>query len=414
MKWLFGSLLILLIAASLSLLAYQDPGYVLIAWGYKTAELSLSLFIILAVIGFVLLYFLIRLLVTGWNMPVAFKAWRQRQKYQRARRDTNKGLIELAQGHWSLAERYLIRHVSDSEIPLINYLSAARAAQKQSAPDRRDNYLALAHKNMQGAGFAVQLTQAELQLVHGQLEQSLATLVQLHSNSPRHPHVLFLLARIYEMLRSWGDLKNIIPELKKYKIINPEQLTALERVVHRELIIIATQRGKLDQLKAAWQHVPKTLRTDLEMVKHYTRCLLTLDAHDAAEQVVREILKRNWDEQLVYMYGLIESADPDKQLTTAEGWLKANKNNPVLLLTLGRLCKRNQLWGKAQSYLEASIGVQARSDSYKELGQLMEQLEEPDKASSYFRQGLLLAQEEKLDDMLLVAPTNLPVLPSVV
>jgi HemY protein len=267
---------------------------------------------------------------------------------------------------------------------------------------------------MQGAGFAVQLTQAELQLVHGQLEQSLATLVQLHSSSPKHPHVLFLLARIYEMLRSWGDLKKIIPDLKKHKIINQEQLAELERVVHRELITIATQRGKLEQLKASWQHVPKSLRFDVDMAQHYARCLLTLDGHNDAESIVRDTVKRNWNDQLVYLYGLIESSDPDKQLATAEGWLKGNENNPVLLLTLGRLCKRNKLWGKAQSYLDASLGIQARSDSYKELGQLMEQLEEPDKAASYFRQGLLLAQEEKLDDILVVVPTNLPVLPAVV
>lgn len=414
MKWLFGSLAILLVAASLSLLAYQDPGYVLIAWGYKTAELSLSLFIIIAVIGFALTYFAIRLLVTGWNMPVTFRHWRQRQKQLRARRDTNKGLVELAQGNWTRAERFLVRHASDSEIPLINYLSAARAAQKQAEPVRRDNYLALAHKNMQGAGFAVQLTQAELQLVHGQLEQALATLVQLHQNSPRHPHVLFLLARIYEMLRSWGDLKQIIPDLKKNKILNKEQITQLERVVHRELITIATSRHKLEQLRGSWQHVPKVLRTDIEMVMHYTRCLMSLQADDDAEVIVRDAVKRNWNDQLVYLYGLIESGDPDRQLATAENWLKGNEKNPVLLLTLGRLCKRNKLWGKAQSYLEASIGVQARSDSYKELGQLMEQLEEPDKAASYFRQGLLLAQEEKLDDLLLVVPSRLPVLPTIV
>lgn len=414
MKWLFGSLLILLVAVFLSLLAYQDPGYVIIAWGYKTAELSLSLFIILAVISLVTFYFAMRLMVTGWHMPDVFRAWRQRQKHLRARRDTNKGLIELAQGNWARAERYLVRHVTDSEIPLINYLSAARAAQKLAVPERRDNYLALAHNNMQGAGFAVQLTQAELQLVHGQIEQSLATLVQLHSTSPKHAHVLFLLARIYEMLKSWGDLKNIIPDLKKYKIINSEQLAELERVVHRELITIATQRGKLDQLKASWQRTPRPLRQDLEIAQHYTRCLLTLDAHDDAELVVRDIVKRNLDEQLIYLYGLIESSDPDRQLATAESWLKGNENNPVILLTLGRLCKRNKLWGKARSYLDASIGVQARSDSYKELGQLMEQLEEPDKAASYFRQGLLLAQEEKLDDVLSVTPVKLPVLPSVV
>jgi len=414
MRWLFGTIFILLVAVSLSLLAYRDPGYVLIGWGFKTAELSLSYFIILAVLSFVLAYFAIRLLVVGWNMPVAFKGWRQRQKQQRARRDTNKGLVELAQGNWRQAERYLIRHISDSEIPLLNYLSAARAAQKQSASDRRDNYLGLAHQSMHGSEFAVQLTQAELQLVHGQLEQSLATLVQLHSASPKHPHVLFLLARIYEMLRSWGDLKNIIPDLRKHKILAPEQINDLEKVVHRELLTIAMQRNKLDDLKASWSLVPKPQRQNLELAMHYTRCLLTLDAHNDAEQVVRETVKRLWDPQLVYIYGLIQAKDSDKQLATAEGWLKGKENDAVLLLTLGRLCKRNKLWGKARSYLDASIGIQPRSDSYKELGQLMEQLEEPDTAASFFRQGLLLAQEEKLDDMLLVAPVNLPVLPSVV
>jgi HemY protein len=139
-----------------------------------------------------------------------------------------------------------------------------------------------------------------------------------------------------------------------------------------------------------------------------------MDAFDDAEQVVRDTLKRHWDKQLVYLYGLIKSGDPDKQLASAEHWLKSQdkQNDAVLLLTLGRLCKRNKLWGKARAYLDASIGIQARSDSYKELGELMEQLEEPDKAASYFRQGLLLAQQEKLDDMLIVAPRNVPLLPS--
>jgi len=175
MKWLFGTLFILLIATSLSLLAYQDPGYVIIAWGLKSAELSLSLFIILTVISFSLVYFILRILIVSWNMPSSFRQWRERQKTLKARRDTNKGLIELAQGNWARAERFLLRHVNKSDTPLLNYLSAARAAQKLSASERRDNYLGLAHKSMQGSGFAVQLTQAELQLVHGQLEQSLAT-----------------------------------------------------------------------------------------------------------------------------------------------------------------------------------------------------------------------------------------------
>ena len=55
---------------------------------------------------------------------------------------------------------------------------------------------------------------------------------------------------------------------------------------------------------------------------HYTRCLMSLEAHDDAEVIVRDAVKRNWNDQLVYLYGLIESADSDRQLATAENWLK--------------------------------------------------------------------------------------------
>lgn len=410
MRWLFGTLIILVIAVMIGLFAYEDSGYVLIARGYRTMEMTLTLFIILATTGFVLGYIAVRIIINSWNMPVAFKAWRVRQRSTRARRDTNRGLVELAQGNWVQAERYLIRNARNSDIPLLNYLSAARAAQKQNAPERRDEYLSLAHKSMKGAAFAVQLTQAELQLVHGQLEQSLATLVHLHASSPKHPHVLFLLAKIYELLRSWGDLKAILPDLKKQKVLDASALEQLERTIHCELLTIATQKGKLEDLRGAWQHVPKALRHDISMVRHYARCLMILEAYNDVETLLRDAIKRNWDIDLVYLYGLLETSDPDKQLATAESWLRGHESNPVLLLTLGRLCVRNKLWGKARSYLDASIHIQPRSDSFKELGQLLEQLEEHEEAAEFFRKGLLLAAEEKMDDMLTVVPARQPVL----
>lgn len=411
MKWLFGTLLVLVFAVSIGLWAYHDNGYVLIARGYKTVEMSLALFIVLATLAFLLSYFVLRILINSWNMPTAYRAWRARQRRQRARRDMDRGLIELAQGNWAQAERYLVRHARDSDIPLLNYLSAARAAQKQNAPQRRDDYLSLAHQSMHGAGFAVQLTQAELQLVHGQLEQSLATLMQLHAASPKHPHVLNLLARIYQLLRSWEDLRRLLPDLRKQNVLSPTDLQHLEQLVYRELLTQATQHGKLPALRSGWQQAPKHLRQDLDMIRHYVRCLLVLNANDDAEQLLREVLKKNWDVDLVYIYGLIEAGDKDRQLATAETWLKGHENNPVLLLTLGRLCKRNKLWGKARSYLNASLGIKPHSDAYKELGQLLEQLNEHNEAVECYHQGLLLAAEEKMDGLLNVVPMSSSLVP---
>jgi len=411
MKWLFGSLLVLVFAVIIGLWAYHDSGYVLIARGYDTLEMSLALFIVLAVLAFLVTYFVLRVLINSWNMPTAYRAWRLRQRRQRARRDMDRGLIELAQGNWSQAERYLLRHARDSDIPLLNYLSAARAAQKLNAPQRRDDYLALAHQSMQGAGFAVQLTQAELQLVHGQLEQSLATLMQLHTASPKHPHVLNLLARIYQSLRSWEDLRRLLPDLRKQHVLNPADLEQLEQLVYRELLVQAAQHGKLPELRDCWKSAPKHLRQNPDMIRHYVRCLMVLKANDDAEQILREALKKQWDVDLVYLYGLIEAKDKDRQLMTGESWLKGHENNPVLLLTLGRLCKRNQLWGKARSYLHASLGIKPHSDTYKELGQLLEQLNEHNEAQECYHQGLLLAAEEKMDGLLNVMPINTAMLP---
>jgi len=51
----------------------------------------------------------------------------------------------------------------------------------------------------------------------------------------------------------------------------------------------------------------------------------------------------------------------------------------------------NDLWGKARAYLEASVGNKEMSETYKELGLLMEYLNEPKLAAEYFKKGLFLS-----------------------
>jgi HemY protein len=62
-----------------------------------------------------------------------------------------------------------------------------------------------------------------------------------------------------------------------------------------------------------------------------------------------------------------------------------------LLLALGRLCARQQLWGKAQSYLEASVALEPTYAAHLELAQLHERLEHADAARAHHRASLELA-----------------------
>ena len=94
---------------------------------------------------------------------------------------------------------------------------------------------------------------------------------------------------------------------------------------------------------------------------------------------------------LVRLYGLVTGSNPDKQLLTAESYLQNHARDSALLLTLGRLCMRNKLWGKARDYLQESIDVQANPEAYYEFAKLHEFEGDRKQAATCYEKGLTLA-----------------------
>ena len=94
-------------------------------------------------------------------------------------------------------------------------------------------------------------------------------------------------------------------------------------------------------------------------------------------------------------HGQFSASDSNAQLKQAENWLDDYGQNEHLLLALGRICIRAKLWGKAQSYLEASIGVKPMPANCLMLAELMsDHLQQKDKASEYYQKGLKLSLSE--------------------
>ena len=390
MKYLFSFFAIIFIAVSAGLAAHKDSGYVLFGRGYDTVEMSLSLFLIILFLSYIFGYILVRFIFRTWTMPEHLKHWSRVHKAEKARKISLKGLIDLSQGQWKKAERLLIRAVKNSDMPLLNYLSAAKAAQKQNAPERRDHYLALAYQSMPEADFSVKLTQAELQFAHGQNEQALATLVNLHRLSPKHPHIMVLLTRLYQQLKSWQDLRELLTPLHKHAVFTEKELFKIEKETYTALIKQINNKSEFNKLQQLWQKVSRELKKEPELLEIYCNKLIQLEQNDEAETLLRNALRKEWRLNLVKQYGLVKSSQLEKQLIFAESLSKDHDNNSTLLLTLGRLCMYNDLWGKARAYLEASVGNNELAETYKELGLLMEYLNEPNLAAEYFKKGLFL------------------------
>jgi len=391
MKRLLFYVIILFAAVFIGIEMHKDPGYVLISYQKWSVESSLWFAIFATLVAFFIIYIIAKLLRGTLRLSHYFHLWNKRRRKHKARSLTNQGLCHLAEGNWISAEKTLIKAVAHSDTPLINYLGAARSAQGQSKYHKRDNYLKKAANSTPGSEVAVGLTQAELQLRAEQLEQALATLQHLHQVDPHHAYVLKLLQSAYHKLQDWESLLAIIPELKKRKVLKPEQLQALEQTVHLQLLIASTHSENINALHKTWKNIPKHLQHDTQLVMTYAQYLSAHNHSADAEELLRNALKRNWDIELVKQYGKTIGAHPDKQLAVAESWLNTHGSDPELLLCLGRICIQNKLWGKAQTYLETSVTLAPKPITYRVLGQLLDKQGNKAAALDSFKKGLLAA-----------------------
>jgi len=219
-------------------------------------------------------------------------------------------------------------------------------------------------------------------------EQALATLRHLRTIAPRHVYVLRLLLRLYEKLADWDQLRDLIPELRRRKVIPAEEIAELEIRVHRALLERASLSVEKTRVIEVWSETPRHLRRDPRLVADQAHYLQERGKDDEAEALVRDALRAGWDEQLAEVYGLLDTGQAARQISFAESLLAANAHNAILLLSLGRLCLRAKLWGKARGYLEASIGAGGPVSAYRELGHLLEQMGDEDQALAVYRRGL--------------------------
>ena len=389
-KLLIGLLILIVVVLGAILFVKEDPGFLLVKYGDYSLETSLAFGIIAVAIAALLIHFLIKIIAGIWHIPLSVKRQSQSRRFGKSRKLLNQGLIDLAEGRFAQAESNLIKLVEYSENPLIHYLAAARAAQLQGKHDERDNYLKAAHEAKPEAEIAIGVTQASLQLSHHQNEQALATLTHLHSIAPRHDHVLRLLARAHYQLEDWAALADLLPEIRKKKLLKEEKLKAMEMVAYKGFLDLSANTDNRSDLDAAWDKIPKVVQGEADMLVHcvsiYNKAGWQLAG---AERLIVKSLDQQWNEGLIEVYGELNSSDSSAQLKQAEKWLVDYGENENLLLALGRISIHDKLWGKAQGYLEASIGVNARAATCFELAELLSNhLQQQDKSSEYYKKGL--------------------------
>jgi HemY protein len=414
MKRAYVLLFIVIAAAALIGVAIAEhSGYVLIAYQNFRYESSLwatlgLLFVVWLVL--LLVRLLLRLVTASGSVA---NPWSRRNRSRRVQVAIEQGQMDLAEGRWASAQRHLHRAAEAEPQPLLYYLGAARAANEQGRYEESDSLLERALERQPQAELAIALSHAQLQQDRGDTDGALVTLQAMNERHPHNAQILRQLQRLYRQRGEWSALIKLMPELRKDKVLPPQELAELERCAWGENLTLAAYREQDDDsssaglpaLDKAWSGLSSAQRQEPQLVLAYAEQLRRLGADAQAEEALRGALKREYNSHLARLYGLVRGSDPARQLQTAEGWLKSHPDDPSLLLTLGRLCLQGSLWGKARDYLEGSLRLQRNPETCAELARLLGQLGETERSNQLFQEGLGL-----LDERLLARP--LPALAS--
>ncbi len=390
MSKLIISILLLAIFVLVAVLFIKDdPGFVLIQYAGQSLETTLAVALVVLVVASIVINIVLKIIFFILRIGHYLKKKADKRKVEKSRILLNKGLIDLTEGRFSLAKTKLTQLIDYAENPLINYLTAARAAHQLGEYDQRDEFLKQAYETNPDAQIAIGVTQGELQLAAKQTERAYATLTHLFQKSPKHDYVLKLLAKVYIALEEWDKLKDLLPTIKKKKLFVDVKLHEIEQMTYAGCLAGSCSEN-LEQLNKIYKQINKALPNDATLLGKYIERLEQLDdSQTNLEKVIRESLNTQWNKELIIRYGLLDKIDVNTLLNHAEQWQELHKFDAELLLTLGRLSRRAQLWGKAQSYLEASIAADENPHNCLELAELLEHdLDQAEQAMAYYQKGL--------------------------
>jgi HemY protein len=383
MRILIWLLALFSLAVTLAVAARYNNGYALLVLPPWRAEISLNLLLVLLVAVFVVLHLALRLTARTLAMPQAVREFRARKRSERAGTAFRSALRLLLEGRYGQALKQAEVAYEGGEAPGLSALLAARSAAGLGDAKREALWSARAAEHDDATQSARLMTQAQMDVEARRFDAALEHLSALKERGQRHVAASRLELRVHQALGRWGDVLHVVRLLEKHRAVEPEHAAPVKQRAHLENV--KSRAGDLVQLRAYWNGMPAAERRDARIAHSVARALIEAGDCVAAQRLIETALDAGWDETLIGLYAECKEGEALERISRAEAWLAQRPDDAQLLLSLGRLCRIQQLWGKAQSYLEASLSVAPSRAAHVELAGLFDRLERPEEANRHYR-----------------------------
>ena len=363
-----------------------NKGYVLIALGEYTIEMSVVSAALFGVLLYVLLLLVENLLGRLFSLHSRTRIWLHHRRRRQGQQQTLAGALALAEGRFEQAEALMLKGAGESEQPLLNYISAAEAAEAQGESERRDRYLQQAEEEHPNARLALGLIRARSQLRRNELIAAEQTLLTLQADYPQHRTVLTLLKECLLSRSQWSSLLSLLPQLQKLKLITAAEFSALQKQIYPALFAEKGNTLGKEGVLALWRELPKSLRHEPELLDALIQQLITMGAEADAEELLLESLRKHFQPALLPLAAKLQH--PGTTLTQLVEKLQSQLPETERAATMGFIYLQQKAYAQAQSALEQALQQQPTNRAVLlGLAKTMEQQRLFEKAVYYYQRA---------------------------
>ena len=400
MRFVFWIVGLFALAVLIGLASTLNTGYAILFVPPYRMEVSFNLLIIAVVVLVLVAYAVLRLLGLAANLPQEVRAFQRQKKLRAARHALREASISLFEGRYQRAEREALKSIDDEyadENRALALMIAARSAASVGDNAKRDGYLSRLESMPERIQLARHMVEAQIRMDAKQPLEALAAIERARAISSNLTSALRLELKIRMLLKQPEQVLQITEKLLKADALEAEQARRYRLAAYRQQLVgLGSEREVRDWLK----RIPGVEKQNPDLVVDISRHLIALDTYPLAAELIATALsdEEQATPELARELGMLaEHIDSQRRLTLmrdAENWLKSRPRDHMLLLALGRLALAEQLWGKAQSYLEASVAMQPTLCAHAELSKLFATLGKDDKAAQHQALALKIALQQ--------------------
>ena len=381
-------LLVAVAGAWLGAMMDMDPGYVLLAWRQTTVEMSLWVWLVLTLVLYISVYFSVKVLFSLSAPWQWIGRWSEDGRLRRLQLQTRQGLLALANGQYKRAVEKLTPLADTDTQPLVVIPALAQALAHMGQCEQAQKRLQTLPKLVPEAKQLVLMESARVYKQCGDAEAALKQLQAVSAQDKQHSQANEMQLEILQGLQRWTSVIELLQVIANAKQMSTEVLADQQRKAYSHAFVqVAVGEQGVDNLLQLWRKAPEAVKKSAECRLAMVQAMHASEGDPAKRtaEFIENSLQQHWHDGLVLEYAHLPMANLERALAKAEGWQKQAQDSGALQLTLGRLCRRLELWGKSRDYLHASIRLQPSKEAHAELARLEQQLGELDKALEHYR-----------------------------